>query len=264
LLLTNVFSFECYSETSTAADIVANISKAIIDGKGKTNNQENALSDKTSEEIAPAVNQSTNTEATPSSENASETQVSAEATKKKIGFVDQEGNILIAPDETIFPTDMQDGKIYYFSTDVDTLKENLKNQPQNAIMTNQTPVMPNGAVVNNQEGMSLIPAMTDTTATNTQAMNQNPMMQNGAVVNNPAATQNAKGTNGALANTQEGMYQIPAMTGVNNGSGTDVANTEKAMPQGESSGAQSAQPAQNGVIPDINGKKPIMFQCYLA
>lgn len=46
-------------------------------------------------------------------------------TKKRIGFVSQNGIVLIAPDDVVFPLEMQDGGIYFFSRDIDALKKKI-------------------------------------------------------------------------------------------------------------------------------------------
>ncbi|MDR1390841.1 MAG: hypothetical protein LBI95_00500 [Holosporales bacterium] len=50
----------------------------------------------------------------------------SENLSKKVGFIDKDGNVFVPPESTIFPAEMQDGKIYFFSKDVYALKEKLK------------------------------------------------------------------------------------------------------------------------------------------
>lgn len=45
--------------------------------------------------------------------------------KKKVGFVSQNGMVLIAPDDMVFPNEMRDGEMYFFSRDIDTLKKKI-------------------------------------------------------------------------------------------------------------------------------------------
>ena len=52
------------------------------------------------------------------------TQVVAEP-KKKVGFLSQNGMVLIAPEDMVFPSEMQDGGMYFFSRDIDTLKKKI-------------------------------------------------------------------------------------------------------------------------------------------
>ena len=54
------------------------------------------------------------------------------ANAKKVGFIDSDGNVLIAPADMIFPTEMRDGDLYIFSTDIDAMKKKLAEEAQNS------------------------------------------------------------------------------------------------------------------------------------
>ena len=54
------------------------------------------------------------------------------ATTRKVGFIDSDGNVLIAPADMIFPTEMRDGNLYIFSTDIDATKKKLAEEAQNS------------------------------------------------------------------------------------------------------------------------------------
>ena len=51
---------------------------------------------------------------------------------RKVGFIDSDGNVLIAPADMIFPTEMRDGNLYIFSTDIDATKKKLAEEAQNS------------------------------------------------------------------------------------------------------------------------------------
>ena len=68
-------------------------------------------------------------------ENAStsaSTTTDTSATTRKVGFIDSDGNVLIAPADMIFPTEMRDGNLYIFSTDIDATKKKLAEEAQNS------------------------------------------------------------------------------------------------------------------------------------
>ncbi len=60
----------------------------------------------------------------PTSTTSQPTQVVVEQ-KKKVGFLSQNGMVLIAPDDMVFPNEMQDGGMYFFSRDIDALKKKI-------------------------------------------------------------------------------------------------------------------------------------------
>ncbi|MBQ7524212.1 MAG: hypothetical protein IJT08_01215, partial [Alphaproteobacteria bacterium] len=64
---------------------------------------------------------------------------SLDATQKRVGFIDSEGNVLIAPKGSVFPNEMLDGQLYFFSRDVDALKRQIADSEQNG--------MPNGQMM---------------------------------------------------------------------------------------------------------------------
>lgn len=88
--------------------------------------------------------------------------------KKRVGFVSQNGIVLIAPDDVVFPLEMQDEGIYIFSRDIDAFKKKIASgevtfptvtqsvpQPTAAAPEQQTPVaqqqVPTAAAVPNTQ-----------------------------------------------------------------------------------------------------------------
>ena len=66
--------------------------------------------------------------------------------KKRVGFISKNGVALIAPDDMLFPNEMQDGEVYYFSRDIESLKAKIAQGtqifPQQQPMISQQQVLP--------------------------------------------------------------------------------------------------------------------------
>ncbi|MDO4975546.1 MAG: hypothetical protein Q4E61_04455 [Alphaproteobacteria bacterium] len=160
ILFTNIFILNSNAETNTATDImsgIANIAnsfsttinqqendlaeeqttqKTDVNTNTSEQNQENATSEATPDNINTVSEiednvikqtiDSSNTVISDQNNDPNSTDIPTTSTAK-IGFIDQNGNILIAPKETVFPSEMKDGELYYFSRDVEKAKENIKN-----------------------------------------------------------------------------------------------------------------------------------------
>lgn len=299
ILITNALVFNSNAETNTAADIISgitNMAKAVSSASKQAENTATEEQNIVPEVATAAVEQgqeagneeattnnttpeetATNNVAEQAAENSTVTtteQVSTNATNiatvvEKTGFIDQKGNILIAPEGTVFPAEMKDGEIYYFSRDVEKAKENLKNNtmpqlipnalPQNGMMPNtngqQQPPMVgsmNGDVVNPSQTAQVVPSMQPQSGVmpNANGQQQPPMVNpmNSGVVNPSQAAQ-------VIPSMQPQSGVIPNVKSKPGQSGL--------TPQTDTQQEKIAGVPANSVLDKAN-QKPIMFQCYLA
>ena len=335
ILFTNIFILNSNAETNTATDImsgIANIAnsfsttinqqendlaeeqttqKTDVNTNTSEQNQENATSEapdnintdsETEDSVIKQTIDSSNTVISDQNNDPNLTDIPTTSTAK-IGFIDQNGNVLIAPKETVFPSEMKDGELYYFSRDVEKAKENIKNnitpnengqQPipstpstngdavpgqlpqQNNIPQTQNPAIPN------ENGQQPIPSTppTNSDVVPSQLPQQNNIPQTQPAIPNENGQQpipSIPSTNGDVVPGQlppqnpipqpqnptvpneNGQQTIPSIPSTNG----DVVPGQ--LPQQN----PDIQPTKTPGIPasfdmDKTGKKPIMFQCYLA
>ena len=295
ILFTNVFILNSNAETNTATDIMSGIAnsfsttinqqendlaeeqttqKTDVNTNTSEQNQENATSEATPDnintvsEIEDNVIKQTidisNTVISDQNNDPNSTDIPTTSTAK-IGFIDQNGNILIAPKETVFPSEMKDGELYYFSRDVEKAKENIKN--------NITP---------NENGQQPIPstASTNGDAVPGQLPQQNNIPQTQPAIPNENDQQPTSST--PQTNSDVAPVQLPQQNNIPQTQNPTVPNesgqqTIPSTPQTNSDVVPGQLPPQNPDIQptktpgipasfdlDKTGKKPIMFQCYLA
>ncbi len=156
-------------------------------------------------------------------------QAETAAVREKTGFIDQNGNILIAPEGTVFPSEMKDGEIYYFSRDVEKAKENIKNNTIPQIIPGS---LPQNGFAPNANDQQFIPSNTS---------------MNGGIIPGqiPQMNPNFQPQNGLIPGTN-GQQFIPSNTYVNGGM------IPGKMPQVN----PNPQP-QNGLTPGTNGQQVI-------
>ena len=297
ILFTNIFILNSNAETNTATDImsgIANIAnsfsttinqqendlaeeqttqKTDVNTNTSEQNQENATSEapdnintdsETEDSVIKQTIDSSNTVISDQNNDPNLTDIPTTSTAK-IGFIDQNGNVLIAPKETVFPSEMKDGELYYFSRDVEKAKENIKNN----ITPNengQQPI-PSTPPTNSDVVPSQLPQQNNIPQTQPAIPNENGQQPipsipstNGDVVPGQLPPQNPipQPQNPTVPN-ENGQQTIPSIPSTNG----DVVPGQ--LPQQN----PDIQPTKTPGIPasfdmDKTGKKPIMFQCYLA
>ena len=308
ILITNALVFNSNAETNTAADIISGITNMAKAVSSASKQAENTVTEEQNivPEVAAAVAEqgqeagneeaatdnktpgatATNNVAEQAAENSTVTtteQASTNATNiatvvEKTGFIDQKGNILIAPEGTVFPAEMKDGEIYYFSRDVEKAKENLKNNtmpqlipnalPQNGMMPNangqqQPPMVSpmNGGVVNPSQTAQVAPSMQPQNGVipNANGQQQSPMVSsmNGGVVNPSQTAQVApdmQSQNGMVPNAN-GQQQSPMVSPMNGGvvNPSQTAQVTPSMqPQSGLIPNAESKPEQSGLTPQTN------------
>ena len=290
ILLTNVFILNSNAETNTATDIMSGIANIANSISTTINQQENNLSEEqtvspqktdvnttTSEQnqenAASEAEDSTtkqttdNTDTTIADQNTIPNSNDVEnASITKIGFIDQNGNILIAPKETVFPAEMKEGELYYFSRDLDKAKENIKNniipnengqQPtpsvsptnSNVVAPGQLPqnpiYQPQNPTISNENGQQPTPSVSPTNS-NVVApgqLPQNPIYQPQPTIPN-----------------ENGQQPTPSVSPTN----SNVVDPGQLPQQNPTSHPTKNLEGGTNFDLDKTGKKPIMFQCYLA
>ncbi len=231
---------------------------------------------------------------------SSTTPPSAEA--KKVGFVDINGNILVAPSDMIFPAEMQDGEMYIFSKDIEALKKKLSANGQSLSQmfpqmrtgnyqsnpTQATPgqaiagqVTPEGQMAPNQT----VPGQYQTAPwiNNNKSWQYNPQDATNAGMppqyprqsqldnfpqGNTPQTNSFQQGNSQWKYPQNGMQGMPARD--QNGNVISPSNNQSGASKtsGMTGNGYTAQILEQGMDTTIStrdpNKKPIMFQCYLA
>ena len=217
--------------------------------------------------------------------------VAPQSTEPVTGFIDSEGTIFKAPSDMIFPAEMQDGKMYFFSRDVNKLKQKIADKKaQLAQQTENMPQNPGGLPETNAQGApgdswKVIPeGATQEIAAGSQVTNSN-----GEIIQQ-VPSQNAEGQVIEQQNNQP-SDQPAEMTGINASQQANPNMIGQTADQGEAP-SDVSQVQQNEQIPatgsqamgensdgnpravnKMRGKsfphqkpnrKPIMFQCYLA
>lgn len=245
LLVASGLISDCFAETNTAANVLGNILTAAAGAIGnnrQAGNQGQTAQTTPAEQTNENSSETTGQTALPNAEEntvapgdqpkaeestGTEGQTAApqpENLQKRSGFVDKDGDILVAPSTLVFPNEMEDGKIYFFSRDVDNLKQKIAAGEKLPFPEQQNPAVQQGAQQNVQ----------------TQAPK---VVQDDVWKLIPKDAQE-QSTVTTLPGTQpEGQTSIP----------TEQSGTT-ALPTGITQ--EIAQPHP--------GKRPMMFQCYVV
>ena len=197
-------------------------------------------------------------------------------TTKKIGFVDKNGNILIPPEGISFPAEMTEGSTYFFTKDVDALKQKIASgqfrNPFNRIQrrngvngrnSSWQRISQNGQSTALQQNVAQ-PGTTQIASADTAQTTTNSAQP---TVTQPGTTQIAS------ADTAQTTTNVAQPTVTQSGT-TQIANANTAQ-----TATNEVQPAvaQSGTTQISNagrqhrqkrhfarGQKPITFMCYVA